>query len=56
MDEQMNILIEPLICSQIVDNNYDFFTDVRWEDQQLLGFLSIYLPEIEQTQGKDEKL
>lgn len=54
MDDQTNILIEPILCSQIVDKDYDLFAEVNWEDQQLLGFLSLYLPEIEQKLKKDE--
>ena len=46
MDDQFNILIEPIICSQIVEKDCDLFFENKWEDHQLLGFLSLYLPEV----------
>lgn len=56
MDQQMQISIEPYICSQIIDKNYDLFTENKWEDNQLLGFLSIYLPEVVEGHKKKEQL
>ncbi|MCA9733766.1 MAG: hypothetical protein H6696_05705 [Deferribacteres bacterium] len=56
MDEQLNISIEPYVCSQILDNNYDLFATNVWEDTQLIGFISLYLPEVVQLHYKDEQL
>ncbi len=46
MDDQLKILIEPIVCSQIVEKDCELFVENKWEDQQLLGFLSLFLPEV----------
>ena len=46
MNDQMQILVEPIICSQIVEQNEIHLFEVKWDEQDLLSFISIYLPEI----------
>lgn len=54
MDDQLKILIEPRICSQIVENECEIFVDNKWDDPQLLGFLSLYLPEVVHLRARYE--